>query len=230
MYILCDATLGASFNVDRSASNCQHEVVPKPKAQPQPRFGVLLRKYRQAAGVSLRGLARYLSIDPSLLSRVESGQRKALDFHYLVAIVERFQLKPEQARQLINAGYQARYGRAFIEPYEAAAAGRFLFGASGGPAMPATPTFSRPVSEAVRKQFDAELDRARSQFEKTGDMTTAVFGYITPEVWLKLMQIQGLIALHGAVEVTVHTLDGKKFEFVFTPPVTKEAKTPPHKP
>ncbi len=47
-----------------------------PRAQPEPRFGEELRRLREAAGMSLRTLARETQCSPAHISRIERGLRQ----------------------------------------------------------------------------------------------------------------------------------------------------------
>lgn len=69
--------------------------------RPSP-LGRLVRKRREAAGRSLRDLARYLGVSATQLSDVETGRRRPSD-HLLGCIMLALDVTSEQERDTWNA-------------------------------------------------------------------------------------------------------------------------------
>ena len=65
--------------------------------------GVLLRKYRERAGLCQSALARLAHLDASFVNRVESGQRGA-EREAVQAFIDALQLPPADADRLLAAG------------------------------------------------------------------------------------------------------------------------------
>ena len=188
----------------------------RPKIVLQGRFGNLLRQERERVGISLRELARYVRIDPASLSKMEKGQRLPPDVQpYVMRIVERLQLPDTTARRLVNIAYQERYGERGVEPWELFKSFHALLADAQMPLEPA-PIAAESDAQA-RFESGAEVADLTAHAQQQEGYTTPFFGYLTPEVAIKLLQLQGLVALHGALEITLRTLDGQRHEFVFRP-------------
>jgi transcriptional regulator with XRE-family HTH domain len=71
-------------------------------------FGKLLRIFREAAGVSMGALARYLEISVTYLSDVERGTRAPLTSDRVAKAGEFLKLSREQVRQLDEEAGETR--------------------------------------------------------------------------------------------------------------------------
>lgn len=71
-----------------------------------PDFAELLKTYREAAGFSQRSLARSASINPAIISRIESGDRGPSGSAQVVAIARALKLDQEKTDSLLaRAGF-----------------------------------------------------------------------------------------------------------------------------
>jgi transcriptional regulator with XRE-family HTH domain len=71
-------------------------------------FGKLLRSLREAAGVSMGALARYLEVSVTYLSDVERGTRAPLTGDRIEKAGELLKLSREEVRELDEAAGEAR--------------------------------------------------------------------------------------------------------------------------
>src|SRR5579862_3476988 len=79
--------------------------------QPGPRrvtFGVLLRRYRLAAGLSQEALAERAGLSVAGLSALENGRRQAPYRHTVALLVRTLGLSPDQAAALEAAAVRRR--------------------------------------------------------------------------------------------------------------------------
>ncbi|MBX5491747.1 MAG: helix-turn-helix domain-containing protein [Chloroflexi bacterium] len=69
-------------------------------------FGSLLRRLREAAGLSCNELARLVAVDPSYISRLERGEREPPRRLVVERLADALGLSPiERDRLLVSAGY-----------------------------------------------------------------------------------------------------------------------------
>ena len=71
-------------------------------------FGKLLRRVREAAGVSMGALARYLEVSVTYLSDVERGTRAPLTSDRIEKTAGLLKLSPAKVRELDAAAGEAR--------------------------------------------------------------------------------------------------------------------------
>jgi len=67
-------------------------------------FGALLRTYRLGAGLSQNGLARLAGVNPAYVNRLESGERRPSQRHYVVRLAGAMGLDAEATNRLLEAG------------------------------------------------------------------------------------------------------------------------------
>jgi transcriptional regulator with XRE-family HTH domain len=92
----------------------------KDLAQP-PHFGVLLKRYRRAAGLTQEALAERAGYSTSYLSKLERGEREPLPFT-IVTLAEALGLAPDERAALARAAQPARASsRSRLLPHRASA-------------------------------------------------------------------------------------------------------------
>ena len=67
-------------------------------------FGGLLKDYRVAAGLSQNALAKRVGVNPAYVNRLESGERRPSQRHYVLDLARELKLNEEQTNRLLEAG------------------------------------------------------------------------------------------------------------------------------
>jgi transcriptional regulator with XRE-family HTH domain len=72
--------------------------------QQESGFGGLLKTYRVAAGLSQNALAKRVGVNPAYVNRLESGERRPSQRHYVLDLARELRLNEEQTNRLLEAG------------------------------------------------------------------------------------------------------------------------------
>ncbi len=72
--------------------------------QQESGFGGLLKTYRVAAGLSQNALAKRVGVNPAYVNRLESGERRPSQRHYVLDLARELSLNEEQTNRLLEAG------------------------------------------------------------------------------------------------------------------------------
>lgn len=67
-------------------------------------FASLLRTYRVAAGLSQNALARAVGVNPAYVNRLESGERRPSQRHYVLDLAKAIGLDDEATNRMLEAG------------------------------------------------------------------------------------------------------------------------------
>ncbi len=67
-------------------------------------FGSLLRAYRESKRLSQNALARQVGVNPAYVNRLESGERRPSQRHYVLDIARALNLGEEETNRLLEAG------------------------------------------------------------------------------------------------------------------------------
>ncbi len=70
------------------------------------RFGELLRQYRERAGISQNALGKRTGIHPSMINRMESGEREPARREQIEALARGLGLTPSETDELLAAAGQ----------------------------------------------------------------------------------------------------------------------------